>query len=63
MAGPEPSSGEEQLVLASRSPQRRAILEQLRIAFEVLAVDVEEIEVGEPLRVARANALRKAEAA
>jgi len=51
------------LVLASRSPQRRAILEQLHVAFEVLAVDVEEIEHGDPIEVARANALRKAEAA
>jgi septum formation protein len=30
------------LVLASRSPQRRAILEQLRIPFEVVAPDYEE---------------------
>ncbi len=51
------------LVLASRSPQRRAILEQLRIAFEVLQVDVEEIAAGDPVEVARTNALRKAEAA
>jgi septum formation protein len=57
------SAGAEPLILASRSPQRRAILEQLRIAFEVLAVDVEEIEAGEPVHVARANALRKAGAA
>jgi septum formation protein len=57
------SAGAEPLILASRSPQRRAILDQLRIAFEVLAVDVEEIADGEPVRVARANALRKAEAA
>jgi septum formation protein len=50
------------LVLASRSPQRRAILEQLGIAFEVLAVDVDEVDHGDPVRVARANALRKARA-
>jgi septum formation protein len=50
------------LVLASRSPQRRAILEQLRIAFEVLAVDVDEIAHGDPVEVARANALSKAKA-
>lgn len=49
------------LILASRSPQRRAILEQLRIPFEVLHVDVEELAAGEPVDVARANALRKAE--
>jgi septum formation protein len=50
------------LILASRSPQRRAILEQLGIAFEVLAVDVEEIAAGDPVEVARANALAKARA-
>ncbi len=51
------------LILASRSPQRKAILEQLGIAFEVLAVDVDEIPAGEPVEVARANALAKAQAA
>jgi septum formation protein len=51
------------LILASRSPQRRAILEQLGIAFEVLAVDVAEIAAGEPVAVARANALAKARTA
>lgn len=51
------------LILASRSPQRRAILEQLGIAFEVLVVDVEELGAGDPIEVARANALRKAQAA
>jgi septum formation protein len=50
------------LVLASRSPQRRAILEQLGLAFEVLDVDVEEIERGPAAEVARDNALRKAQA-
>ena len=48
------------LVLASSSPQRRAILEQLGIAFEVLPVDVDELTVGRPVEVARANALAKA---
>ncbi len=48
------------LVLASRSPQRRAILEQLGIAFEVLAVDIDEIEQGVAHEVARDNALAKA---
>jgi septum formation protein len=51
------------LVLASRSPQRRAILEQLGIAFEVLAVDVDELVAGDPVEIARANALTKARAA
>ncbi len=50
------------LVLASGSPQRRRILEQLGIAFEIVTVDVEEIAAGEPVEVARTNALRKAEA-
>ena len=50
------------LVLASRSPQRRAILEQLRIAYETVDVDVDEIGAGDPVEVARANALAKARA-
>ena len=50
------------MVLASRSPQRRAILEQLRIPFEVLHVEVEEIDHGDPIEVAETNALRKAQA-
>jgi septum formation protein len=50
------------LVLASRSPQRRAILEQLRIAFEVLEVDVNELCSGIAHEVARENALAKASA-
>jgi len=50
------------LVLASSSPQRRAILEQLGIAFEVCPVDVDELSGGEPLQVARSNALAKAQA-
>ena len=52
---------EEPLILASRSPQRRAILEQLGIAFEVLHVDVEEVAHGDPIEVVRTNALRKAQ--
>jgi nucleoside triphosphate pyrophosphatase len=50
------------LVLASRSPQRRAILEQLGIEFSVQAADVEELEVGPPHEVALENAFRKASA-
>ena len=50
------------LILASRSPQRRAILEQLGIAFAVVDVDVEELTGGRVHDVARANALRKARA-
>ncbi|HEV3230187.1 MAG TPA: nucleoside triphosphate pyrophosphatase [Solirubrobacteraceae bacterium] len=48
------------LILASRSPQRRAILEQLGIPFSVVPTDVEEISTGKPERVAVENARRKA---
>jgi septum formation protein len=51
------------LVLASRSPQRRAILEQLRVPFVERAVDVLEEDDGMPVAVAGENALRKALAA
>ncbi len=51
------------LILASGSPQRRAILEQLGVAFTVRATDVEELSEGDPVEVARENALRKARAA
>lgn len=51
------------LILASRSPQRRAILEQLGIAFEVRPTDVEELSEGDPEAVALENARRKAAAA
>jgi septum formation protein len=50
-------------VLASASPQRRAILERLGLAFTVRATDVQEIEQGEPEQVAVENALLKARAA
>lgn len=52
----------EPLVLASRSPQRRAILEQLGIDFTVVAPAVEEERHGEPRQVVVENALRKARA-
>jgi septum formation protein len=48
------------LILASRSPQRRAILEQLGVPFEVRPADVDELEAGNPFRVATENAARKA---
>jgi septum formation protein len=48
------------LILASGSPQRRAILEQLGVAFRVVVSGVEEIEAGEPEQVALENARRKA---
>jgi septum formation protein len=50
------------LVLASRSPQRRAILERLGVSFEVRPADVAELEEGDPGEVAVENALRKARA-
>lgn len=48
------------LILASRSPQRTAILDQLGIAHEVVPADVPEEDVGPAHVVARENALRKA---
>jgi septum formation protein len=50
------------LILASRSPQRRAILEQLGIDFEVVVPDVEELEEGDPREMVVENARRKARA-
>jgi septum formation protein len=48
------------LVLASRSPQRRAILESLGVPFELRPVEVVEEDQGVPVAVAGENALRKA---
>ena len=48
------------ITLASRSPQRRAILEQLGIDFVVVEPETEELEEGEPQDVVVENALRKA---
>jgi septum formation protein len=50
------------VILSSRSPQRRAILEQLGVAFRVEAPDVEELTRGDPRALVRENALRKARA-
>jgi septum formation protein len=50
------------LILASGSPQRKAILEQLGIGFRVEVPEVEEAAQGEPRRVVLENALRKARA-
>jgi septum formation protein len=57
-----PGRGHPPLVLASRSPQRRAILERLGVAFTVRPADVTELERGDPAHVAVQNALRKARA-
>src|SRR3954451_4779396 len=50
------------LILASRSPQRRAILQQLGIRFEVVVPEVEETADGDPRGLVIENALRKARA-
>jgi septum formation protein len=50
------------LILGSRSPQRRAILEQLGVEFTVVVSDADELEVGPPHEVAIENAYRKAHA-
>ncbi len=47
-------------MLASRSPQRRAILEQLGVAFTIAVPDVVERESGPPAEVALDNARLKA---
>jgi septum formation protein len=51
------------LILASRSPQRRAILTQLGVSFSVVVPDVVEREDGDPREMVVENALRKARAA
>jgi septum formation protein len=51
------------LVLASSSPQRKAILERLGVVFTVRPTAVEELDRGDPREVALENALRKARAA
>lgn len=52
------------LVLASRSPQRKAILQQLGIPFEARPQDVEELTTGgDPEELVLENARRKARAA
>ncbi len=48
------------LILASRSPQRRAILEQIGVPFTVRPADVEELDTGPPEEVVLENAYRKA---
>jgi septum formation protein len=51
------------VILASRSPQRRAILQQLGVAFDVIVSDAEELLDGsDPVSVAVANAVAKARA-
>jgi septum formation protein len=50
------------LILASGSPQRTAILEQLGVDFRVEVPEVEELTEGAPRAVVVENALRKARA-
>jgi nucleoside triphosphate pyrophosphatase len=49
----------ERLTLASRSPQRRAILEQLGVDFRAVPPDVEELTEGDPRTLVLENARRK----
>jgi septum formation protein len=51
------------LVLASSSPQRCALLRRLGVPFTVRLPETSELCSGDPLRLARENALRKARAA
>ena len=50
------------MILASASPRRKAILEQLGVEFRVEVPDVEELDTGDPVEVVIENALRKARA-
>lgn len=50
------------LILASASPQRRAILEQIGVPFTVRVSGADEVEEGPPREVAAENAYRKAAA-
>jgi septum formation protein len=59
-----PTDGEAvpRIILASKSPQRRALLAALGIEFEVQDPAVDEVTDGEPRDLVVRNALRKAEA-
>ncbi|HEU5063998.1 MAG TPA: nucleoside triphosphate pyrophosphatase [Solirubrobacterales bacterium] len=48
------------VTLASGSPQRREILEKLGLEFDVVVPGVEELTSGDPEKLVRLNALRKA---
>ena len=50
------------MILASGSPQRRGILEQLGVAFRVEVPEVEELTEGDPRDLVVENALRKVRA-
>ena len=51
------------LILASTSPYRRALLERLRVPFEVMAPPWDEVRLNDPDTTVSANALGKARAA
>ena len=55
--------GRPALVLASSSPQRHALLRRLGVRFSVRVPETSELCNGDPLQLARENALRKARAA
>jgi septum formation protein len=55
--------GRPALVLASSSPQRRALLRRLGVPFTVRVPKTSELSSGDPRQLARENALRKARAA
>jgi septum formation protein len=59
---PDRESDSSRLVLGSKSPQRRAILEALGVSFVVRESGFGEAEQGDPVSVAVANALGKASA-
>ena len=52
----------EALILASKSPRRKELLERMGVPFEVMEADLEETEQGDPQRVVLGNALGKARA-
>lgn len=61
-AGADSRTERNRLILASRSPQRRAILEQLGIPFDLCVPDADELTSGSPDEVVVENALRKVRA-
>jgi septum formation protein len=52
----------KQILLASGSPQRKALLKELGVEFRAIASEVEETSEGEPREVVLANALAKGRA-
>jgi septum formation protein len=62
LASPQPPAVRTRLILASASPQRREILDQLGVAFIVKPADVEELDEGPPEFVVLENARRKVDA-